>query len=156
MMLVNCIQLKSFSHGRWHFSAGVEKTLRLAQSVAQVVAGLSYLPEEAAPWLKARSQFALGELCNESWHDLYWIALSARRYLRLTKWIDCWQVMHTQFYAQSHSSIRTTLAVAKWSFLGIYFFLEMLTIVSTNVKRRANSALVDAFLILPIRLMQCN
>ncbi|OAL33419.1 hypothetical protein AYO20_07275 [Fonsecaea nubica] len=110
---------------------GVEKSLKFLQSTSQIAATVGYLsPDEAALWLTAKNQFAL-----------------ARRFLRLFKWIDCWNAAYAQY--QSFPSSKTTkdqpakplqpsiaqsgvhslLIVSKWSLLGMYLFIEMFTIV---------------------------
>ena len=76
--------------------------------------------------------------------------LKARRYFRLVKWIDCFgnvQVHFSSRYgsqaatkgddgasvrnrnASSNDDLRFTLVVSKWSLYGIYYFVEMFTIV---------------------------
>jgi len=52
----------------------------------------------------------------------------ARRFFRLHKWVDCWSTAQTQASAEQ-DDIRKILSVAKSSLLGMYFFLEMTTIV---------------------------
>ena len=54
--------------------------------------------------------------------------LSARRYFRLLKWHPCWQTAYASLI-QEQEGTRRLLKVVKWSFLGLYFFLEMFTIV---------------------------
>lgn len=98
-----------------YIKAGLEKVLRLLQSFAQVVIALSFSASDAAPWVQARSHFVVG-----------------RRFLRITKWVDAWQVAQEQFYNASQSRVRMLLAVTKFSCLGMYLFLEMFTIVSLS------------------------
>ena len=68
----------------------------------------------------------------------------ARRFFRLFKWIDCWNIAYSQFDSKSDAndgkinvkraqapqdSLHFLLVFAKWSLLGVYLFLEMFTIV---------------------------
>ncbi|KIW32031.1 uncharacterized protein PV07_03610 [Cladophialophora immunda] len=110
---------------------GVEKSLKFLQSTSQIAATIGYLsPDEAAQWLTVKNHFAL-----------------ARRYLRLFKWIDCWNMAYSQYQSfpasgtakdkpskqsqppAAQSNIHFLLIVSKWSLLGMYLFLEMFTIV---------------------------
>ncbi|KIW67029.1 hypothetical protein PV04_06307 [Phialophora macrospora] len=97
---------------------GVEKTLKLLQSTAQIAANIGYWePDEAALWTVAKNQFAL-----------------ARRFFRLVKWIDCWNNGYAQYerYGQktaAQNGLHLLLLVSKWSLLGAYLFVEMFTIV---------------------------
>ncbi|KAH0844801.1 PEX11 domain protein [Fonsecaea pedrosoi] len=110
---------------------GVEKSLKFLQSTSQIAATVGYLsPDEAALWLTAKDQFAL-----------------ARRFLRLFKWIDCWNTAYAQYQSFpaskatkdqptkpsqptiAQSSVHSLLIVSKWSLLGMYLFIEMFTIV---------------------------
>ncbi|KAG4438992.1 hypothetical protein IFR05_005508 [Cadophora sp. M221] len=90
-------------------AAGLEKTLRLLQSCSQVIAANSS-PAAAAPWLQARSQFALG-----------------RRYLRFLKFIDAFALAFEAF--SSHSGIVAVLEFGKWSCMGMFLFLESCTML---------------------------
>ncbi|KAF2162598.1 hypothetical protein M409DRAFT_68917 [Zasmidium cellare ATCC 36951] len=92
---------------------GLEKSLRLFQSLCTILVGLSTTPEDLALWVKLRAQFALG-----------------RRYFRLLKWHPCWSNALAAFHSTQQQSTpsRTAVEVTKWSFLGLYFFLEMFTI----------------------------
>ncbi|KAH7313200.1 PEX11 domain-containing protein [Rhexocercosporidium sp. MPI-PUGE-AT-0058] len=90
-------------------AAGLEKTLRLLQSFSQVVAANS-LPPAAAPWLQARTQFALG-----------------RRYLRFLKFIDAFALAFEAF--STYSGIIAVLEFGKWSCLGMFLLLESCTIL---------------------------
>ncbi|TVY89144.1 hypothetical protein LAWI1_G004421 [Lachnellula willkommii] len=87
-------------------AAGLEKTLRLLQSLTQVIAFHSLSP---TPYLRARSQIALG-----------------RRYFRLLKWADCFGLSYKAFVESS--GVVGVLEVGKWSCLGLYFLLELFTL----------------------------
>ncbi|CZT00615.1 related to PEX11 domain protein [Rhynchosporium graminicola] len=89
--------------------AGLEKTLRLLQSISQVV-GANLLPAAAAPWLRARAQFALG-----------------RRYLRFLKFIDAFSLAFETL--SSRSGVVAFLEFGKWSCLGMFLLLESCTIL---------------------------
>ncbi|KAK4494712.1 hypothetical protein PRZ48_014068 [Zasmidium cellare] len=91
-------------------AAGLEKSLRLFQSLCTIAVGLSTTAEDLALWVKLRAQFALG-----------------RRYFRLLKWHPCWSAASTALHGQG-APLKTALEVSKWGFLGMYFFLEMFTI----------------------------
>lgn len=72
---------------------------------------------------------------------------SGRRYFRLLKWYPCWEIAWEKILAGSSSNgvggsaaggkgggggcstLRQMLEGMKYAFLGMYFFLEMLTIV---------------------------
>ncbi|KAL1301423.1 hypothetical protein AAFC00_005679 [Neodothiora populina] len=97
-------------------ATGLEKTLRLVQCYSQVAAALAVTASDAAPWIQARSHFVV-----------------ARRFFRMTKWIDAWNaalqhLSSTGTKTSSDSSIRTLLQLIKFSCLGMYMFLEMFTI----------------------------
>ncbi|EXJ77592.1 hypothetical protein A1O3_09819 [Capronia epimyces CBS 606.96] len=125
-------------------SGGIEKTLKLLQSVSQIgesIGDSSPTFVDLAQWTTAKNQFAL-----------------ARRYFRLFKWIDCFTVANAQYQAFGSTqpkgkdkgkggtetatkttvktpedpgdNFRVLLSVSKWSFLGIYLFLEMFTITN--------------------------
>ncbi|KAG4420222.1 hypothetical protein IFR04_006600 [Cadophora malorum] len=83
--------------------------LRFLQSCSQVVAAHS-LPVAAAPWLRARSQLALG-----------------RRYLRFLKFIDAFALAFEAFSSQR--GIVAALEFGKWSCMGMFLFLESCTIL---------------------------
>ncbi|OCT51489.1 Peroxisomal biogenesis factor 11 [Cladophialophora carrionii] len=108
---------------------GVEKTLKLLQSTAQIAASVSYpSPDEAALWTVAKNNVAL-----------------ARRFFRLVKWIDCFNIGYAQYELyqhprsekavtgntarSAHNGLHFLLIVLKWSLLGAYLFVEMFTIV---------------------------
>ncbi|KAL3417401.1 AoPex11B [Phlyctema vagabunda] len=88
-------------------AAGLEKTLRLLQSLALIV---SYNALEKTGWNQARKQLALG-----------------RRYLRFTKFIDCFTFATTAF--REKRGVVSVLEVGKWSCLGMYLLLESCTIM---------------------------
>ncbi|KAF7196688.1 hypothetical protein HII31_02058 [Pseudocercospora fuligena] len=91
-------------------TAGLEKLLRLLQGFCTIAAGLPAFADDLETVLKLRSQFALG-----------------RRYFRFLKWHPCWSAA-LQVFRKEQSPLITLLEVGKWSFLGMYFFLEMFTI----------------------------
>ncbi|RDW77955.1 hypothetical protein BP5796_05807 [Coleophoma crateriformis] len=92
-------------------AAGLEKTLRLLQSLSLIIAANVVQP---AGWNQAKKQFALG-----------------RRYLRFTKFIDCFNTAYSAFSApgSEKSGVVVLLEVGKWSCLGIYLLLESFTIM---------------------------
>ncbi|KAF2426164.1 hypothetical protein EJ08DRAFT_736495 [Tothia fuscella] len=109
-------------------AAALEKTLRLGQSLSQIAGGVAVSSKDAVTCNIARSQFALSrqdhiKLCQTGKADQ-----TGRRFFRLHKWIDCWSSAHTHFYSENSSSVEKMLETFKWSFHGMYFFLEMLTI----------------------------
>lgn len=53
-----------------------------------------------------------------------------RRYLRFTKFIDCFGSAYSSFTSSSNRGFVASLEVGKWSCLGIYLLLESCTIVS--------------------------
>ncbi|KAI5363057.1 Putative peroxisomal biogenesis factor 11 [Septoria linicola] len=96
-------------------AAGIEKTLRGLQGFVTIAVGLAQSQEDINFWLKLRAQFALG-----------------RRYFRLLKWHPCWQnaLRAANSGNPDLGSLRRTLEVVKFTFLGMYFFLEMFTITN--------------------------
>jgi len=58
----------------------------------------------------------------------------ARRFFRISKWIDAWQIASRHLYSESEDGIRTILTVCKWSCFGMFAFLEMFTIVSRGIQ----------------------
>ncbi|KAL2430653.1 hypothetical protein ABEF95_012293 [Exophiala dermatitidis] len=113
-------------------SVGLEKSLKFVQSVSQIgesIAAPYFF--EVTHWTLAKDQIGL-----------------ARRYFRLFKWIDCFNAAQAEYasinnkpeikddkgHAQksartsSEDNVRQLLSVSKWSFLGIYLFMEMFTI----------------------------
>ncbi|CZT25045.1 uncharacterized protein RCC_10773 [Ramularia collo-cygni] len=93
-------------------AAGLEKTLRLIQGFCTIAVGLAVSPADADLWAKTRGQFALG-----------------RRYFRLLKWYPCF-VKASNAVSAERLSISTILDTIKWTFLSLYFFLEMFTITN--------------------------
>lgn len=55
---------------------------------------------------------------------------TARRYLRLFKWIDFSQLTQQAFASSDPDSSRRILKTAKNALLALYFFMEMFCIVS--------------------------
>lgn len=55
---------------------------------------------------------------------------TARRFLRLFKWIDFSQLTHQSFYSSETDPSRRILKTAKNALLALYFFMEMFCIVS--------------------------
>ncbi|KAJ5052135.1 uncharacterized protein L3040_001894 [Drepanopeziza brunnea f. sp. 'multigermtubi'] len=94
-------------------AAGLEKTLRLLQSLAQIVAAYSLTAAAAAPWLQARTQLALG-----------------RRYLRFLKFVDAFALAFRVLSEQS-GGVLAALEFGKWSCLGMYLLLESFTILDS-------------------------
>ncbi|KAF2217023.1 hypothetical protein CERZMDRAFT_93087 [Cercospora zeae-maydis SCOH1-5] len=94
-------------------AAALEKTLRGLQGFVTIAVGLAQSREDIDFWLKLRAQFALG-----------------RRYFRLLKWHPCWKNASCTATNPDLGSLRRTLEVIKFSFLGMYFFLEMFTITN--------------------------
>lgn len=59
----------------------------------------------------------------------------ARRYLRFFKFIDCFDAGYKAWLVPAPleaDAVKKIAAVGKWSFLGVYFFMEDLTIVSSH------------------------
>ncbi len=68
-------------------TAGLEKTLRLIQSICQVVAAYMIGEEDAAAWLTARRQLALGSYWNfaSSLHCLHgWLYFISFNVIEIT------------------------------------------------------------------------
>lgn len=60
----------------------------------------------------------------------------ARRYLRFFKFIDCFDAGYKAWLVPAPleaDAVKKIAAVGKWSFLGVYFFMEDLTIVSSHI-----------------------
>lgn len=68
----------------------------------------------------------------------------ARRFFRLHKWMDHWSIAQEKFNAQENDAVVKLLDVTKNGFLGVYFFLEMGTIVGLNPYP---SSLIDMLLL---------
>ncbi|KUJ17167.1 uncharacterized protein LY89DRAFT_718826 [Mollisia scopiformis] len=102
--------------------AGLEKTLRFLQALAQIIASYTLSPSSAKPWQTAWRQLALG-----------------RRYLRIVKFVDAFQLSLAVFESGNGNDngkrgfvvLRTTLEAGKWSCLGMFLGLESLTILDT-------------------------
>lgn len=99
---------------------GLERTLRLVQSLAQVVtevASSQRQPRTAAKYASLRGQLAL-----------------ARRYFRFFNFIDsfdrAYHLLVPRQRSDSESKVVRALDFGKWSALGIYVVLEDMTIVS--------------------------
>lgn len=58
---------------------------------------------------------------------------TARRFLRLHKWHGCFGSAYDASTRSDVGGLEKLLEVAKWSFTGLYFLLEMPTIVSTHI-----------------------
>ncbi|KAF2667442.1 hypothetical protein BT63DRAFT_441096 [Microthyrium microscopicum] len=95
-------------------AAGLEKTLRIAQSLLLINVSLSLAATGKSSWSLALSHIAV-----------------SRRFFRLLRWVDCWANAEATFNDQKSNTLHRVVATAKWSLLGIYFFLEMFAI--TNV-----------------------
>lgn len=108
-------------------TAGLEKTLRFLQSLAQVSAAWALTSTQAAPWLQARKQLALGT-SKSGWNLCPMLkSLLGRRYLRFVKFFDAFGVAYDAF--GTSNGLPMVLQVGKWSCLGIYLMLESSTIV---------------------------
>ncbi|KAB8208365.1 peroxisomal biogenesis factor 11 [Aspergillus parasiticus] len=96
-------------------TAGLEKTCRLIQSLAQLAIELDITPGSTttAQWQTARSQIAL-----------------TRRFFRFFAFIDCFsQVYGLLGGAQGQGLFMTLIEIGRWSCLGLYLVLEDLTIL---------------------------
>ncbi|EED21076.1 PEX11 domain protein [Talaromyces stipitatus ATCC 10500] len=111
---------KQFSNFTNTHPLGIEKTLRFIQAVVTILSSsifVSYIPNSvyAVKCASAKNQIAL-----------------ARRYLRFFKFIDCFDAGYTAWLVPApleSDAVRKIASVGKWSFLGVYFFLEDLTIL---------------------------
>ena len=92
-------------------TGGLEKILRLLQSLSQILAAWALTSEDAQLWLHLRRQFALG-----------------RRYFRFFKFLDCFERAWGCFV--NSDGMQMMLGAGKWSFMGLYLGLESVTIVS--------------------------
>jgi len=106
MLFLSMTKISRFAND----AAGLEKTLRFLQSFVQVIAAYSASVADAAPWLQARNQFALG-----------------RRYLRFFKFVDAFNLAFKGM--NSSTGIVALLETGKWSCLGMYLLLECFTIM---------------------------
>ncbi|KAL4895166.1 peroxisomal biogenesis factor 11 [Aspergillus ambiguus] len=94
-------------------SAGLEKTLRLLQAAAQIATEVSVDQASGLRWSQARTQFAL-----------------TRRFFRFFNFIDCAErVVGLLGGGSSEPIIMVIVELVRWSCLGLYFFLEDLTIL---------------------------
>lgn len=99
---------------------GIEKTLRFIQAVCTILSSsifISYVPNSvyAVKSASAKNQIAL-----------------ARRYLRFFKFIDCFDAGYKAWLVPAPleaDAVKKIATVGKWSFLGVYFFMENLTIL---------------------------
>lgn len=57
---------------------------------------------------------------------------SGRRYFRLLKWHSCWNAAYAILNGDEEDAMAKLLAVCNYSVLGLYYFLEMPTIVSVQ------------------------
>ncbi|KAG9245588.1 peroxisomal biogenesis factor 11 [Calycina marina] len=92
-------------------AGGIEKILRLLQSVSQIIAFQSYNKRDVAFWMHLRKHFSLG-----------------RRYLRFFRFLDYFTKAIACLDAASGWE-DIVLGVLKWTFLGLYMQLESLTIL---------------------------
>ncbi|KAJ5753345.1 uncharacterized protein N7511_007498 [Penicillium nucicola] len=90
--------------------AGLEKTLRLIQCTAQVVAALTVSSALAVQLTTVKLQLAL-----------------ARRYFRFFGFIDSFQRMYALLGKDGFTSVGGLIDLAKWTCFGLYFVLEDLT-----------------------------
>ncbi|CEJ53687.1 hypothetical protein PMG11_00036 [Penicillium brasilianum] len=91
--------------------AGLEKTLRLTQSVAQIAAVFS-VGSTAVRFTTAKLQLAL-----------------TRRFFRFFGFIESFSRVSTLLSKDGMSSVPGWLDLAKWTCFGLYFLLEDLTIL---------------------------
>ncbi|KAJ6100279.1 hypothetical protein N7467_001814 [Penicillium canescens] len=90
--------------------AGLEKTLRLIQCMAQVVAAVTVSSALAVQLTTVKLQLAL-----------------ARRYFRFFGFIDSFQRMSALLGKDGFGSVGGLIELAKWTCFGLYFVLEDLT-----------------------------
>ncbi|PLB47699.1 hypothetical protein P170DRAFT_409935 [Aspergillus steynii IBT 23096] len=96
-------------------SAGLEKTLRLIQAVAQIVADVAADRTVASQWGLAKGQLAL-----------------SRRFFRFFNFIDCFDRVAGLLGGRvggNEGALTLLIELARWSCLGGYFLLEDLTIL---------------------------
>ncbi|KAE8386265.1 peroxisomal biogenesis factor 11 [Aspergillus alliaceus] len=97
-------------------TAGLEKTLRLIQSLAQIVLELDTDPTSTTQWGTAKSQLAL-----------------TRRFFRFFAFIDCFDRVYDLLGGRGggggQGPFMTLVEIGRWSCLGLYFVLEDLTIL---------------------------
>ncbi|KAH8424866.1 PEX11 domain protein [Aspergillus melleus] len=95
-------------------SAGLEKTLRLIQAVAQIAAEVTIDRTVAKRWDAAKGQLAL-----------------TRRFFRFFNFIDCFDRVSSLLGGNGSNEGVLTLLIelARWTCLGGYFLLEDLTIL---------------------------
>ncbi|GLI75767.1 hypothetical protein PoHVEF18_004030 [Penicillium ochrochloron] len=94
-----------------HSGAGLEKTLRLIQSLAQIAAVFS-VGSTAVRFTTAKLQLAL-----------------TRRFFRFFGFIESFQRVSALLSKDGMSSVPGWLDLAKWTCFGLYFLLEDLTIL---------------------------
>ncbi|KAJ5907341.1 hypothetical protein N7495_000023 [Penicillium taxi] len=95
----------------FHNGAGLEKTLRLIQSMAQIAAVFS-VSSTAVRLTTTKLQLAL-----------------SRRFFRFFGFLDSFQRVSTLLSNGEMKSVAGCLDLAQWTFFGLYFVLEDLTIL---------------------------
>jgi len=116
---------------------GLEKILRLLQSVAQIIAFQSVNPHDVIFWMHIRKQFALG---TSPLISLYFLPPASglgiganfrtgRRYFRFFRFLDCFSKAQ-ELFNNATGWEDLVFGVGKWSMLGAYMGLESLTVVS--------------------------
>ncbi|EAW06519.1 PEX11 domain protein [Aspergillus clavatus NRRL 1] len=123
--------LRQFSNFT-HTQAGLEKTLRLIQSLAQVVIETSIGNATVKSWSIAKSQLAL-----------------TRRFFRFFAFVDCFERVFALLGGAGDEGIPLRLIeLGRWSCLGLYYVLEDCTLLhAMNVWRVSwgDSLLVEAY-----------
>lgn len=114
-----------------HNGAGLEKTLRLIQAVAQIAAVLT-VGRAAVRLTTAKLQLALSMRRSLSVLEIACMLTegSARRFFRFFGFIESFQRVSALLGKRGMGSVAGWLELAKWTCFGLYFVLEDLTIVS--------------------------
>jgi len=100
-------------------AAGLEKLLRLLQSLCQILAAYALVADEVRVWMLLRRQFGVG-----------------RRFLRFFRWVGCFEKAWACFMESGEGrGIKMLLEVGRWGFLGLYMGLESATILDTLLVR---------------------
>ncbi|OAG39992.1 hypothetical protein AYO21_05865 [Fonsecaea monophora] len=94
---------------------GVEKSLKFLQSTSQIAATVGYLsPDEAALWLTAKDQFALGEKLLPESPMSYIPLLNALMLLSQRLVADRVALQHADFSVSSNGSTAGTRLLGTW------------------------------------------
>lgn len=144
--------------------AGLEKTLRLIHSLAQIAAVFT-VGSTAVRFTTAKLQLALST-CQKSYilrSILPRQSLnsnnfqSARRFFRFFGFIESFHRVSTLLGNDGMSSVPGWIDLAKWTCFGLYFVLEDLTIVSPPICwKRARSSFSSLSIFACLRLTQCS